>query len=52
MRTQKEIEAFAHKAEHAADWPKLSGMTYEQGLRDALAWVLGQIEGDGSDLIS
>jgi hypothetical protein len=49
MKTNKEIEAACERAavmqneaeEHGSN---LRGMTYEQGLRDALDWVYGNID--------
>lgn len=49
MRTEKEIKEMADRATAAADDPTHGSMTYEEGLRDALAWVLGEIE-DGKEL--
>ncbi len=44
MRSEREIEEKAREAAQAADDPKAHAMTYEEGLRDALDWVL-----DGDD---
>lgn len=46
MRTQEEIDEQLNKAADVADsgisqWP---GMTYEQGVDNALRWVTGQVD--------
>ena len=47
IKTEEEIQQMAdlasdrtHEASH------FKGMTYEEGIRDALDWVLGDYEGD------
>ena len=45
MKTVEEIEALLDKAvdlEYAGD-ASFSGMTYEQGIRSALEWVLSEL---------
>ncbi len=44
MIDETEIEAMAEKAADAAYNPTLHGMTYEQGVRDAIDWVLGNTD--------
>ncbi len=51
MKDESEIrDEYDRMADAAAsadeDGSKFRGMTYEQGLRDALEWVLGEYEGD------
>ena len=41
MRDKKEIEEKARQAALRVDDPQYSGMSYEEGLCDALDWVLG-----------
>ena len=49
MRNEREIEEKAQQAAKAADDPKAHAMTYEEGLRDALDWVLGGDDPFGDD---
>lgn len=49
MKTEKQINEMLNTATDAADEPKLHGMTYEEGVRNALEWVLGNM-GDESPL--
>jgi hypothetical protein len=45
MKDETEIETQTDKAAEAATKPsKYPGMTYEQGVRDALDWVLDNID--------
>ena len=44
MKSEKEIEEMADKAAEATDKPKFFGQTYEEGVRNALEWVLGQCD--------
>lgn len=42
MKTEKEIrDALSNVDEHAPS--RYSGMTYEQGIAEALGWVLGDV---------
>lgn len=43
MKTKKEIEFAREKLENMKDY---SGMTYKQGIEEALSWVLCEIEDD------
>ena len=49
MRSVLEIEVKAREVAIAADDPKAHAMTYEEGLRDALDWVLGGDDPFGDD---
>ena len=49
IRSEREIENKAQEAAVAADDPKAYAMTYEEGLRDALDWVLGGDDPFGDD---
>ena len=49
MRSEREIEEQAREAAEAADDPRAHSMTYEEGLRDALDWVLGGDDPFGDD---
>jgi hypothetical protein len=43
MRDENEVQEMADKAATAADKPSKSfGMTYEEGVRAALGWVLDE----------
>jgi hypothetical protein len=42
MRSKQEIEKMENVAAEEADNPKLHGMTYEDGVRAALEWVLDE----------
>lgn len=44
MKTEDEIQEMADKATEAAQEPKFVGMSYEDGVRTALDWVLGKVE--------
>ena len=49
MRTEQEIEAMTDKAvehSHENKWP---GMTYEQGVRAALDWVMEYEDDDPTE---
>lgn len=47
MKTEEEIQEMCDKAADAAREPsKFRGMTYEEGVREALDWVLGNSEED------
>ena len=46
MKTQQEIENMIDDAADACDNPKMSGMTYEEGVRYALEWVMGDVDDD------
>jgi len=47
MRSAQEIEAMEAVADDEASNPKLGGMTYEEGVRAALEWVLDESSDDG-----
>jgi len=49
MRDKEEVEDMARETAKAADDPKAHAMTYEEGLRDALDWVLGGDDPFGDD---
>ena len=54
MKTNEEIEAACERAavmqnEAQENGSKLHGMSYEQGLRDALDWVCGNIKEDPTE---
>ncbi len=49
MRSEWEVVEKAREATEAADDPKAHAMTYEEGLRDALDWVLGGDDPLGDD---
>lgn len=38
MRSEKEIEEMCNRADESEE--QLFGMTYQEGIRDALSWVL------------
>jgi hypothetical protein len=44
MKTEAQIEEFLRKFDPSAD--NYSGMSYEQGVEEALQWVLGEIPDD------
>ena len=44
MKSEKEIEEMADKAAVVTPNPKFHGMPYEEGVRAALEWVLGQCD--------
>ena len=45
MRTQREVDEMVRKFVEPSHGPsKFSGMTYEQGIRTALEWVLEDLE--------
>lgn len=37
-------ETFNEAAARASEGTRVPGMSYEEGVRDALGWVLGQVE--------
>ena len=43
VKKKEEIEAMLEKAIAAIDNPKFHAQTYEEGVRAALEWVLGEI---------
>lgn len=47
MRSKQEIEKMEEVASDEANDPKLGGMTYEDGVRAALEWVLGESSDGG-----
>ena len=49
MRSEQEVADKAAEAAKAADDPKAHAMTYEEGLRDALDWVLNGDDPFGDD---
>lgn len=48
MKTEEEIQEFRDSIDTQKS--KFSGMTYEQGLEAALAWVLDEAEIDKADI--
>lgn len=46
VKKKEEIEAMLEKAIAAVDNPKFHAQTYEEGVRAALEWVLGEISDD------
>lgn len=49
MRTEKEIDEMIGKIMEKADPSKLWGMTYWDGLRTALDWVLEEFNDDPTE---
>ena len=43
MKTKAEIQDMADKAVEAVSDPLFNGLTYEEGVRIALDWVLGNL---------
>ena len=50
MKTEKEIQEMCDKAADAAMSPRFFGQSYEEGVRSALEWVLGEVEDDEDPL--
>ena len=48
MKTEQEIQEAADKVDTSKN--PYPGMTYSQGVRDALDWVLGDLEDDEFEL--
>ena len=44
MKNRTEVEALLVKAIDACDDPKFHAQTYEEGVRVALEWVLGEVD--------
>lgn len=42
MRNKNTVQDMADQASDAAYKPKFTGMSYEEGVRDALNWVLDE----------
>lgn len=51
MKTKQQIEEMLSRAEVCAEEPKAFGMTYEEGIKAALEWVLGEIPDDEDILV-
>ena len=49
MRNEREVVEKAREAARLAEMPRWAAMTYEEGLRDALEWVLGGDDPLGDD---
>lgn len=46
MKTRQEISDFLRDMVSTADPTKYPGMTYENGVEEALLWVVGEIDDD------
>lgn len=44
MRSEAEIKDMSYDARDAAERPKYSGMSYEDGVLETLLWVLGETD--------
>ena len=50
IKDESEVEDACNRAvNHANKTPRYPGMSYDEGLRDALEWVLGDAEEDPTE---
>jgi len=50
VKTEKEIQEMCDLAADAVYSPRFHGQSYEEGVRSALEWVLGEMENDEDPL--